>query len=123
MSGGSTFVVDFVVMDSPNHWKMILVEEGPWTGPVEDHLRRIQDRMYECVDAVLDGKLADQFPESKGAHISVELECFNVLRAEVEGLVERFASQVPLLDDYRSALQGSPYTSGISFKASFKNYH
>lgn len=84
-------------------------------------MRRIQHRMYECLDAVLDGRLAEQFPESKGAHISVELECFNVPRAEVEGFVDRFATLVPLLDDYRQALKNSPYASGVSFNAGFKS--
>jgi hypothetical protein len=123
MSRGSTFVVDFVVKDASDRWKMVLVEEGPWLGSISDHLRRIQIRMYECLDAILDGKLAEQFPESKGTHVSVELECFNVPRAEVESFLERFAAQGPLLDDYRKALEASPYTSGVSFEANFKNIH
>jgi hypothetical protein len=123
MSNAPTFAVDFVVKKSPAHWKMVLVEEGPWPGLVVYQLRRLQSRMDECLDAILDGKLAEQFPESKGAHISVELECFNVPRAEVESFVDRFAAQVPLLDDYQKAMQDSPYASGVSFKAHFKSVY
>jgi hypothetical protein len=42
MNTERTTVVDFVAEGStPNEWKMVLVEEGPWVGSVEEQLRRV----------------------------------------------------------------------------------
>jgi hypothetical protein len=45
---------------------MVLVEQGPWAGPIANEMRRLQDRLYGTLDAAIDGQLAEQFPESKG---------------------------------------------------------
>jgi len=102
---------------------MVLVEEGPWDASIEDQLRRIQRRLYGCLDAILDGQLAEKFPDSKGARVSIQLECFNVPRPEVEDFFDRFSSQVLLVDDYRRDLASNAYTSGIDFKIAFQNIH
>lgn len=102
---------------------MVLVEEGPWPGSIDDQLRRIQERMYGCIDAALDGQLAESFPDSKGKRIIVQLDCYNVPRAEVEDFFQRFSSGVLSLEDYRKALEHNEFVHGIDFRVSFDNIH
>jgi hypothetical protein len=46
-----TTVADFIAKGAtPDEWKMVLVEEGPWTGAIENHLRRVQEREGETAN-------------------------------------------------------------------------
>jgi len=46
---------------------IILVETGPWpSGAEEREVRRIQDRLYDCVDLAVDGHLARNTPTQGG---------------------------------------------------------
>lgn len=117
-------LVDFVAKGkSPNEWKMVLVEEGPWTSPLDDHLRRVQERIYDCIDAALDGQLAEKFPESNGKHVIIQLDCYNVPRSEVKEFFDRFTAGVFAVDDYRKALKNSQFVQGIGFEINFDNIH
>lgn len=119
-----TTVVDFIAKgDSTDTWKMVLVEQGPWPGSLNEQLRRIQDRMYGCIDAALDGQLSERFPETKDKNIIIQLDCYNVPRAEVEEFFSRFASGVFALDDYRSALSNNRFVKSIDFEVSFDSIH
>lgn len=100
-----------------------MVEEGPWAGEVEDQLRRIQRRLYDCVDAAIDGQIAAQFPASKGGRIVVQLDCYNVPRAQVEPFFVRFSEGILGIDQYRNALADSPFIDGLGFAINFDAVH
>jgi len=120
---GRELVVDFVARGaSSNEWKLVIVEEGPWIGLVEDHLRRVQERLYDCMDAALEGRVAERFPESRGARTVVQLDCYNVPRAEVEEFFERFSSGVMAVSDNRQALEKSEFVADIAFKVFFGDH-
>lgn len=124
MSGESTTIVDFVAKGrAPNEWKMVLVEEGPWSGSIEDQLRRIQERMYGCIDAALDGQLAGNFPESKGKRVVIQLDCYNVPKAEVEDFFHSFSAGALVQADYRRALEQNEFVQDIGFEINFDNIH
>lgn len=124
MANERTTVVDFVARgDTPDEWKMVLVEEGPWTGPVSDQLRRIQDRLYGCLDAALDGQLAEKFPESAGKKIVIRLDCYNVPKAEVSDFFSKFSEGVLSLPDYKNALGQNSQVAGIEFEILFDSIH
>lgn len=115
-----TTLVDFVTRNpSLDEWKMVLVEEGPWGRPLDRQLRRLQERLYGCVDAALDGKFAEQFPDSKGKRVVVRLDCYNLPRDEVEAFFNRFSTGVMSLADYREALDGSTFVSELAFEINF----
>ncbi len=117
-------VVDFVAKgDSPDQWKMVLVEEGPWPGSIDDQLQRIQERMYDCIDAALDGKLAKRFPEAKGKNMVVQLDCYNVPKEEVKEFFDRFSKGVLVIDEYREALKQNQFVKNISFEVNFDSIH
>lgn len=124
MNNRPVTTVDFVAKGRfPNEWRMVLVEEGPWPGSVENQLRRIQERMYGCIDAALDGQLAQKFPESIGKRLVIELNCYNVPHAEVEGFFRRFSAGALVSDDYQEALRSNQFVQGIGFEISFDKIH
>ncbi len=109
--------VDFVARgDSPGEWRMVLVEEGPWAGAVEQHLRKLQDRLYGCIDAALDGELAAKFPDSLGARVIIEVDCYNLPQAEVHEFFQRFTAAALFVGGYKEALESCPYVNGIGFR-------
>jgi hypothetical protein len=122
MSEQKTTVVDFVARgDTADEWKMVLVEEGPWTGSIESQLRRLQERLYGTIDAALDGKLAEKFPESKGGKIVIRLDGYNLPRAEVSEFFDRFSKSVLSTADYQRALKNNRFVKGVSFQSNFES--
>lgn len=95
---------------------MVLVE-GPWDGAVEEHLRSLQDRIFGCLDAALDGQLAEQFPEAKGKEVVVRVDCYDVPRSDVEAFVYRFANGLAALPDYSTV--ASPFVRQLRFEVNF----
>ncbi len=117
MEGQSDFLVDFVAHGStPEEWRMVLVEEGPWKKPIDGQLRRIQTRLYECVDAALDGQLASKFPESRGKRLVVQLDGYVLPNEEIDTFFRRFAAGIFEVEGYRQALASCPYVSDIRFE-------
>jgi hypothetical protein len=110
----SEVTVDFITRDP---WRMVLVEEGPWED-VEVNLHRVQSRLYTCLDAAIDGRLAEQFPDSVGAHVTVQLECYSLPQEQVSTFFEAFSGGVLEAPDYKEALRASVFVSGIDFQIS-----
>lgn len=110
--------IDFVVREGGGQsWVMVLVEQGPWEDDaVEDKLRELQNRLYGCIDAALDGQLAERFPESKGKPILIRVDGYNLPNQEVRAFFARFSGAVLELPDYAAALVSCLFVSGISFQ-------
>ena len=110
-------MVNFIAFsEARDNCQMVLVE-GPWDGDIEVHLRSLQDRMFGCLNAALDGHLAAQFPEAKGLNVVIRVDCYDVPRDEVEAFFERFTAGVSAMSDYSTA--GSPYVRQFLFEISF----
>lgn len=117
MDKSETFVVEFVAKsESAEDWRIVLVEQGPWQIPVTDALLRIQDRLYDCVDAVLDGQLAERVPESKGGTITIRLDCHNVPGADLTKFFEAFSQGVFESPDYKKARAACVFARDIKFE-------
>ena len=115
-------IVDFVAKgESLGEWRMVLVEEGPWAGSADEQLRRIQGRLYGCIDAALDGQLGENFPESRGSHVVVQLDCYNVPQAAIQSFFEEFSSNVFLQEDYKAALQRCEFVRSMGFEVNFES--
>ena len=112
----SEVTVDFI---TKNPWQMVLVEEGPWDD-VTANLRRVQDRLYTCVDAAIEGKLAELYPDSIGANVLIRLDGYNLPMLDTQEFFDTFSSSVLELPDYKVPLDCSPYVSGIRFVAHFQ---
>ena len=123
MSSHQEFVIDFVARsETPHEWRLVLVEQGPWSD-VTPELLRLQDRLYNCIDAVLDGQVAAEFPETKSARIVIRLDCYDVPEAEVTEFFRKFSEGVFQIGDYQDALKQSEYTTGITFAINFDHVH
>ncbi len=120
MSNGRNVVVDFVAEgETSDEWKLVLVEEGPWEHSIETELRRVQERLYGCLDAALDGQLAEQFPSTRGKRVVIQLDCYNVPQADVNDFFQKFAVGVFAFDDYKQALLENEFVRGIGFEINF----
>lgn len=106
--------VDFIAFDETRDACLMVLVEGPWTGPTEDQLRALQDRMYGCLEAALEGHLAQQFPEAMGKTVILRIDCYDVPREEVDEFVSRFANGVSTLPDY--AVEASNYVAAFRFE-------
>ena len=111
-------VVDFVAKsDDPSIWLMILVEQGPWErNEISDELSRIQNRLYDSVDAAIDGQLATKFPETFGKIIQVQLDGYNLPEIEISEFFKSFSENIFKIQDYSLALENSKHVSGIKFE-------
>lgn len=120
MGDTKTTLVEFVVQGpAPDEWRMVLVEQGPWAPPLDGHLSRLQDRMYGCVEAALDGQLAERFPQSHAQHVVIQIDCYDLPRREVEEFFDRFSQGVFKYPDYRDALVASPFVKTLRFEIAF----
>src|SRR5262249_35627295 len=74
---------------------LYLVEQGPWPNDrLEAELRRVQDRLYNCVDALVDGQFARTFPESMGKPAVIRLDCYDTPEKPVRAFFERFKKAI-----------------------------
>lgn len=112
----SEVTVDFI---TKNPWQMVLVEQGPWED-VKANLRRVQDRLYTCVDAAIEGKLVELYPDSVGANVLIRLDGYNLPMPDTQEFFNRFSSTVLELQDYKASIYNSPHISGIQFVAHFE---
>ena len=119
----TTVTVDFVARGAnADSWHLVLVEQGPWpAAKVTSELRRVQDRLYGCLDAVLDGKVAEKFPDSTSRRITIRLDAYDLPEMEVREFFNAFASQVLETPDYATALAGSHWVSGVDFEISLRD--
>ena len=109
--------VDFVAFDDEQDaCLVVLVEEGPWTVPIDDHLQALQDRLYGCLETALDGQLAERFPKAANKKVIVRVDCYGVPQQEVNEFMERFSSGVAELPDY--APTSSPWVQSFEFEVS-----
>ena len=113
-------IIDFVARGPlPNEWRLVLVEQGPWTGPVADEIRRVQERLYGCLDAALDGLVAEKLPDSKGGDVVISLACYNLPAKEVAAFFDAWRAGVLKIPDYEAALNKSPFVGKIRFDITF----
>jgi hypothetical protein len=117
MSEGQV-TVDFVARDQPHGgWALILVEQGPWdTAAISDQLRRVQDRLYGCLEAALDGSVVARFPECCGKPLVIRLDAFEIPEPELRDFFQTFISEVPKLSDYAEMLRSQRFFPSVSFE-------
>lgn len=72
--------VDFITRsEDDSRWTMVLVEEGPWNADqVEAQLRRVQDRLYACIE--------EQFPASRGKAVEIQVDFDDALSCSKENV-------------------------------------
>jgi hypothetical protein len=93
-----------------------LVEEGPW--PENDagwstRLRELQNRLYDAVDAVVDGDLAGRFPDLQGNAVRIQVDSPSGCPTQLQAFVDRFGEALDDPGEYRDAIAKSAFVSGL----------
>jgi hypothetical protein len=100
---------------------MVLVEEGPWSvDETEINLRRIQDRLYDCVDAAVDGHFAAKFPDSLNKPVVVRLDCYDTPDKPVRDFIKRFADGIANSKDLQLDLLNQGFVTSIHFEYNWR---
>lgn len=113
----SEISVNFIAFDKERDACLMVLVEGPWAGDLASRLRDLQDRMFGCLDAALDGQLAEQFPDAQGKTVIIRVDCYDIPRDDVQAFVDQFTEGIASLPDYSTA--SSPYVRRFMFEANF----
>jgi hypothetical protein len=118
--------IDFVAFDPQlDAWLLVLVEPGPWTdATVNARLVALQNRLYGCLEAALDGQIAERFPEAADAKVIVRADCYDcygTARDEVDAFIRRFSAGVRDIPDYSPA--SSPWVRSLEIEATYDQIH
>ncbi len=112
--------VDFISSLPDGSYALNLVEHGPWVDEdPQKELRRIQDRLYNCFDAYVDGHVFKKYPESKGKKGLIRLTCYDLEREVIDPFFEKFTDFVNSSDEYQSDIKKSEFVSSIEFSVSY----
>ena len=89
-----------------------------WSGDEADNLRRVQDRIYTCVDAAIDGGLAAAMPETSGAPVELRLDVLDAPLDLLTRLVQAVSSHVGTDSSYQSEIRESEHLQSLDFAVS-----
>lgn len=108
--------------DRNDEWRMFVFEQGPWED-VTRELLRFQERLYDCVDTVVDGLVAEKFPESKGGRVVISVYCNDLPKEEVSDFFQRFTKGIFHDGEYSVALERQNYAAELAFAINFDSMH
>jgi hypothetical protein len=120
VSVANRVTVDLVTKRPDGAHVLVLVEQGPWKGNDDAHLRRLQERLYNSVDAFLQGAVATRYPDSEGQVGVLRLDCYDIPREPAHRLFRRLADFVQSSPDYEPLRCGG-HVSRIEFEFSWKS--
>ena len=94
----STTSIDLITHDpASDEFVLYLVEDGPWSETEEAmqaDLRRVQTRLYDAIDIVIDGQLLERYPESEGKAVRIQVDSPSGVPAALDRLVKRFQQRL-----------------------------
>jgi hypothetical protein len=114
--------VNLVTWDPDNEeYVLYLVEEGPWeASSLPDRLRQIQKRIYNAVDAVIDGHFATRFPDSKGKKARIKLDYHTDAPLDaIEVLLNTFGIYISQNEEHQRAIEEKAFISGLRIASRF----
>ena len=110
----SAVTIDVVAERRDGSFCLYLVEEGPWPEDRSERLRALQKRLFDAVEAVAEGKLAERFPETKGKSVCIRLDCYDLPMGPVDALFAAFQ------DCLKSSPDWSPACRSLAFEISHR---
>ena len=118
--------IDFVAFDPElGAWMLVLVEAGPWNEvTIEGRLVVLQDRLYGCLEAALDGQFAERFSEAADARVIVRVDCYDcygTTRDKVDAFMQRFSAGIRDMPDYSPA--SSPWVRSLEVEVTHDEIH
>lgn len=108
----SSVTIDLISERRDGSFCLRLLEEGPWPKDHADELQAVEKRIFDVVEAVIEGKLVERFPESSGRPVCIRLDCYDLPRTAIDLLVARFEAFV------RSSPEWAADCQSITFEVS-----
>ena len=110
----SLLTIDLVTDDHINNeFVLCLVETGPWAEPIENRLKKLQDRLYDSFDAIVDGHVASKFPQSKGRKIRLQVDSHDAAPVSVLEFVRKFTDHLKNDAESQQAIRSSPFVESL----------
>jgi hypothetical protein len=96
---------------------LVLVEEGPWdVCELDARLRQVQERLYDCVDAAIDGHLVARYPDSRGKPVVIRLDCYDAPDEPLNGFLKRFADHIARSPELQRDFVAQGFVQSLSFE-------
>jgi hypothetical protein len=74
-----------------------------------------------CIDAALDGQLAELYPETQGGQVIVRVDGYDLPQEEVREFFARFSSCVLHVPGYAAALHRNEWVGGVEFELNLEH--
>jgi hypothetical protein len=100
----------------PHHDEFVLylVESGPWLEQdLQRRLQLLQRRLYDTIDLVLDGHLAERYPTPRGKKIRIQVDLHDEPPDELEELVRKFRDHISTDSEYQQRLHVTQLISQV----------
>jgi hypothetical protein len=118
---GRSVTIDLVTQRPDGAFVLVLVEEGAWASDVvHSELRRLQDRLWDAVEAAIDGHLVSQYPDAMGQAVIIRLNCYDVPRQPVEEFFLRFSDHIRTRADVDADLRGKGFVASLDFEFNWR---
>jgi hypothetical protein len=117
--GGQRQVKIDLVTENPQTgiFSLVLVEVGPWeSGTAAQQLRRLQERLYDCIDAAVDGQVAGRFPASRGRPIRIQLDTYDIPASIIRPHFETFAAHIATWDEVQRKIRTHRHVQSLEFE-------
>jgi len=81
-------VVDLITLDKPSDTVVLVMKERrPW-GAAREQLKQIEEKLNRYLGYVLDGFLAEQYPQYRGKSVQIRFDCAEAPQGEARRFVE-----------------------------------
>jgi len=87
-------VIDIIAHDAKtDEVTLIMLEPRPWDG-TELQMFQLQEKINAYLSFVLDGEMAEAYPQFRGKKIRLQLDCMGMPPAEVVGFLSVVREQI-----------------------------
>lgn len=95
---------------------LTLNEEGPWEErEVASHLQNLAKRIADCVAAIINGMIAQRFPESTGRPFVIRIQSFETPKSQVDALLMKLEEDIWHNAEIQAKLGTGYYALSIAF--------
>lgn len=80
-------IIDMVAQDMAGEYRLIMVEDRPWSGSSEQ-VQQLRDKINTYALFALDGGMVSRYPDSEGKPVRIQLDCRAMPTGATARLVE-----------------------------------
>lgn len=85
--------IDVVAQDADGTYLLVMVEDRPW-GAVDEQECQLRDKINTYVSYILDGQLAQQYPETIGRPVAIRLDCLHTPTGHFGHIADHASAQL-----------------------------